>query len=82
MPGGTVGATYADAIIVALNFARDEPAIFMLTVPLTIIIVVIGVVRWNKFFFTDPTKRHGEQYQKESVSKAKFQRSLSFHYDA
>lgn len=47
------GATYADAIIFALAFAKDEPLIFMLTVPPTIFGLIIGTVLWLRFVATN-----------------------------
>jgi hypothetical protein len=57
MTDQTTGATYADAIIAALRFAREEPLTFLLTVPGSIALCIGGSIWVMKLLVVGPTSK-------------------------
>jgi hypothetical protein len=58
-----IGATYPDAIIAALTFAREEPWIFLLTVPPTVFGLIIATLLWLRFVATGHIGLQRREYE-------------------
>jgi len=65
-----MGATYADAVIVALSFARESPMVFLLTVPLTVALCLVFVIVVMRVFVAGPTARLRSEFDSKRAASA------------
>ena len=62
MAGANGGATYADAIIAAIEFAKDHPWRFLLTMPISIGLGLVIMVLVLRILVIGPINSYRNQY--------------------
>jgi hypothetical protein len=65
MGGPTTGATWADAIIAAIEFAKEHPFRFLLTVPLTLGLLFAMMVLALRVGLLGPVTGFRNQYERK-----------------